>query len=61
MTWPEPSMRDCGAPWNEEEIEDENGDIHIVCGCTGCRAGRAKMARDEREIDDYEEDKKGWQ
>ena len=58
MTWPEPSMRDCGAPWNED-YDEVTGEY--FCACCRCKARRAKMARDEREIDDYEEDKKGWQ
>ena len=54
MVYPEPSMNDHGALWTEGEIEDENGDIHIICGCTRCKAARKRTWREEREIDDYD-------
>ena len=48
----------CGSPENED-YDEVTGEY--FCACCRCKARRAKAARDEREIDDYEEDKKGWQ
>lgn len=45
--YPEPSINDCGAPWNDD---DEGG-----CDCSQCQRERNKAARDERRIDDYED------
>ena len=52
MTYPEPSRSDCGAPFNEVEIEDQDGNIYIICGCSRCHAARKKLWREEREIED---------
>ena len=60
MAYPEPSLHDCGAPWNEEDAVDEDGEEITVCGCSSCQAARRKAARDEAAIDDYEDRKRGW-
>ena len=51
MAYPEPSMTDHLAPWNEDfdEITGER-----FCHCARCEATRAKAAREERQIDDLE-------
>ena len=56
MAYPEPSIHDCGAPWNQEESVDEDGEEIIICGCSACVAARRKAARDEARIDQYEYD-----
>jgi hypothetical protein len=55
MPYPEPSLSDHGAPWNEVE-DEETGEVY--CGCTSCRAKRRKRADEERSIDDYEHRRK---
>ena len=52
MTWPEPSINDHDADYNREEIGDENGDIHIVCGCTNCKVQRKKAYLEEYGTDE---------
>jgi hypothetical protein len=47
----EPSEYECGAPWNE----GEDGE----CDCIHCRAAARKSAREEREIDEWEERRRG--
>lgn len=42
----------CGSPEFQEELEDENGDIHIVCGCTRCQTQRKKAYLEEYGGDD---------
>lgn len=46
MAYPEPSMSDCGAPWNEEDAINEDGEEIIICGCYACKARRRKAAQD---------------
>ena len=61
MAYPEPSVHDCGAPWNAIEVEDEEtGEVYIICDCSRCRRMRLEAARAERMIDDYEDRKRGW-
>ena len=43
--YPEPSINDCGAPWNED-YDEETGEP--FCSCARCQAAR--------EIDDYGRD-----
>lgn len=48
MAYPEPSMSDCGAPWNMDEYEDpETGELEWICSCTKCVSRRKKEARAE--------------
>lgn len=47
MAYPEPSINDCGAPWNEEEVENEDRETIIICGCSRCK----KRRRDEADWD----------
>ena len=55
MAYPEPSVHDCGAPWNEIEIEDEEtGETFIICDCSRCRKMREDEARIERLIDNLD-------
>ena len=48
MGYPEPSINDCGAPWNED-YDETTGEL--FCGCARCKAARKKAARDEWEGD----------
>ena len=42
------SASDCGAPYNEKEIYDDDGEvIDVVCGCSRCERLRKRQ---------YEED-----
>ena len=47
MPWPEPSGHDCGAPWNEEDAIDDDGNEVIICGCYSCKRRRREAAREE--------------
>lgn len=44
--YPEPSINDHGAPWNDD---GEGG-----CDCSQCQAALRRAARAEKEIDDYD-------
>lgn len=45
MPWPEPSIYDHGAPWNEEDELDEDGEVvGTRCGCLNCH--KARLAED---------------
>jgi hypothetical protein len=51
MAYPEPSMTDHLAPWNED-YDEETGER--FCTCTRCNAARKKAAREEVMCDDYD-------
>lgn len=53
MAWPEPSLSDCGAPWNQDE--DEAGDI--ICSCTGCKRARKNADIDWDDIYEREDER----
>ena len=55
MTYPEPSIGDCGAPWNEEEYVDEDGEERVRCGCFQCSRRRYKERRAEWAMDREED------
>lgn len=40
-----------GAPWNL----DQNDDGAWICSCLACKAERARQARIERKIDEYDD------
>ena len=42
----------CGSPENED-FDEVTGEF--FCTCCRCKARRAKMARDERQIDGYDD------
>lgn len=48
MAYPEPSRSDCGAPWNEIEICNDDGDVvAVVCGCYRCQRERSERDKEE--------------
>ena len=59
MAYPEPSINDHNAPWNEDWVEDEDGEMVCVCTCSACQQTKKKEAKQERLIDDYEYRKGG--
>lgn len=47
MAYPEPSLNDHEAPWNMDEVEDEEGEVHWQCSCTSCVASRRRRNRED--------------